>query len=38
MEMAEKYLLGEFSIVLDMSYDEAEEYVISKVQEGLEHA
>lgn len=38
MEMAEKYLLGEFSIVLDMSYDEALEYVISKVQEGLEHA
>ena len=34
-ELAEKYLYTEFSIVLDMSFDETRDYVINKVREGI---
>ena len=34
-ELAEKYLYTEFMIVLDISFEEAKEYVISKVKEVL---
>ena len=34
-ELAEKYLYTEFMVVLDMTYDEAKEYVIKKVEEAL---
>ena len=32
-EMAEKYLYTEFSVVLDMSFDETKEYIINKMTE-----
>ncbi len=35
MELAEKYLFPELSVVLSMSYSEMEEYVFNKLQEGL---
>lgn len=34
-ELAEKYLYTEFSIVLDMSFDDTREYVIDKVLKGI---
>lgn len=34
-ELAEKYLYTEFMIVLGISFDEAKEYVISKVKEAV---
>lgn len=34
-ELAEKYLYTEFSIVLDMSFDNTKEYVIDKVLKGI---
>ena len=34
--LAEKYLYTEFSVVLGMSFDEAKEYVIRKVEEIIE--
>ena len=38
MEMAEKHLIPELSIVLDMSIDETEQYVINKLCEGIDNA
>ena len=32
-DMAEKYLYTEFSVVLDMSFDETKEYIINKMTE-----
>lgn len=38
MEMAEKHLIPELAIVLDMSIDETEQYVINKLCEGIDNA
>ncbi len=38
MEMAEKHLIPELAIVLDMSIDETEQYIINKLCEGIENA
>ena len=38
MEMAEKHLIPELAIVLDMSIDETEKYVINKLCEGIDNA
>ncbi len=38
MEMAEKYIIPEFSVVLEMSINETEEYVINRLCEGMDHA
>jgi len=36
-ELAEKYLYTEFSIVLDMSFDETRDYVIENVMKGIKN-
>ena len=38
MEIAEKHLIPELAIVLDMSIDETEKYVINKLCEGIDNA
>lgn len=37
-DLAEKYLYTEFSIVLNMSFNETKEYIINKVMEGIINA
>ena len=37
-ERAEKYLYTEFSVVLNQSYDETKKYVVSKVEELIQHS
>ena len=36
-ELAEKYLYNEFSIVLDLSFDDTKKYIIKKVEEQTAH-
>ena len=36
-EMAEKYLYNEFSIVLDLSFDDTKKYILDKVEEQIAH-